>query len=228
MKKWKTALGILVVACLLAGCSLFDKGSSNDGYAAFTPTQSGLYIKQSGIVYSADIESFEASYYSVSELESGTLKPAITAFNKETAGISGYKSGDSKSEMPVTLESLEVEDGVLTMYLRYASLETYLNFCRETDSACSSWQVAQFSPIADLSANGMSFSGTFVDVSTGETVEQSVLEALTEAYVIAVDFGTNITVEGDLLYVTSGVVVQDSHTVTTTDSGTQFIIFKAS
>lgn len=107
MKKWISAVCILVVMLAATGCG-----------ESFKPTVSSLYIQKDGKITQAIVESFEKDYYSFSEFQSMTEKE-----------ISTYNS--SMGEEQVSVNQLELEGDTAYLLLDYVNAEAYSRYSEE-------------------------------------------------------------------------------------------------
>lgn len=104
MKKWFSAIGILLAVVFTAGCG-----------ASFEPSVTSLYVQKDGKITQAIVESFEKDYYSDREFQS-MIEKEIDAYN------SGY------GEERITIQRLEVVDGTLYLLLDFKDADTYEHY----------------------------------------------------------------------------------------------------
>lgn len=104
MKKWISAMCILVVVMLSVGC-----GSS------FQPSVTSLYIQKKGEITQAIVESFEKDYYSDREFQS-MIEKEVDSYN--------HNYGEER----ITIERLEVVDNTLYLLLDFKDADTYEHY----------------------------------------------------------------------------------------------------
>ena len=103
MKKWMSAVCVLMAVLFMTGCGK-DK--------SFNPSVSSLYIEKNGEITQAIVESFAQEYYSLDEF-SAMVQKEVDVYNQ--------KLGETK----ITVESTEVKDSVMYLKLHYADADTY-------------------------------------------------------------------------------------------------------
>lgn len=102
MKKSRLWTGVVLAACLLAGCS-----------GGFSPDETGVSLGKDGKVKSVAIEQMDKDYYN-----EGELKSMIDS------SVAEYNGGGEK----VKLESFEVKDKKATLSLEFGSAADYAAF----------------------------------------------------------------------------------------------------
>ncbi|MDO4261114.1 MAG: hypothetical protein Q4C82_03470 [Eubacteriales bacterium] len=101
MKKWISAVCILLTVLMTAGCS-----------SSFDPSASSLYIKKDGTIVQAVVETFEKEYYSLDEFRS-MVEKEVDTYNQ--------RLGQDK----IRVQSVELENDTLHLLLEYEDAETY-------------------------------------------------------------------------------------------------------
>lgn len=183
MKKWKVFLAVLLTAAGLTGCSQF-KASQNT-----------VKLNRDGSLQTAVIEELDKSYYSEEELKT-TIDDAVAEYN-----------GNGEEE-PIVIKKYEVEEGVVSLYMNYASAEDYQEFNQVTLYA------------ADLQGaydNSFQFPETFQKVEkgkiTGTAAKSELLNGL-NYYVLIYSEDMDVEVPGNIVYVSRDVTVTGKKTAT--------------
>ena len=202
---------------LLAGCGSEVK---------FEPTESSIYVRADGSVISAEITGFDNTSfgeerYSEEELKA-FVEDAVKAYN---AGVGSpnlaYSSEleDKNSILPVSIDSLKVEEKEAELVISYASCADYLNFNKADDT------VTQLSvtsaPVAV--ASGISLDGLVN--AKGEIVDTSKAKESEKYRVASVAGETTVVINGKILGV-SGAEILNEHTVKTTYGVMAYILFR--
>ncbi|MBS6396061.1 MAG: hypothetical protein KH452_02745 [Clostridiales bacterium] len=104
MKKWISAVCVLMTVLVMVGC-----GSS------FDPSATSLYIQDNGVITQAIVETFEKDYYSVAEFES--------MIEKEVAAYNGRYGKDA-----ISVTRLEVEEDTLYLLMDYTDAEVFSQY----------------------------------------------------------------------------------------------------
>ena len=204
---------LLAVTVLFSGCGCGSR-------ITFEPESSRIYVKKDGSVVSADIETFTGSNYNADEL-TAYVEQAVSSYNEEhgSQALAYQDDADKNTTLPVAVQSLNVENEIATLFLDYASCGDYLEF-NGTAGMTGGISTLQKSTVAELAPEG-----SFQNADGEDTALEDVLE--NEKYhVVEIEGGVTMQVEGTVRYVTTGVTVDDEHTVTTPDSGICYIVFR--
>lgn len=219
----RCAMGVLAVSMAL--------GLTACGSVKFEPTETSIFVTKDRQVVSAEIESFDNSAYADSpRYQEADLKAfveeAVTSYNQTASGFSYAYAADAKEAkvegtLPVSIESLTVQDNVATLLLDYKTADDYLAFNGTADTV----------PVKDLIIgtvkdgvdSGLDFSGMLNADGSAADVEKL---TSSETYMLVAVTGTTVMkVEGDVKYMSAGVTLKDENTVVTTED-TCYIIFK--
>ena len=99
MKRWFSAIWILMLTILTVGC----------GKNSFQPSVSSIYVHKDGRITEAIVENFMKDYYSFDEFKSMVEKEVSTYEN-------------------VSVQSLELKDSTIYLLLDFADAETYSKY----------------------------------------------------------------------------------------------------
>ena len=99
MKRWFSAICILMITILTVGC----------GKNSFQPSVSSIYVHKDGRITEAIVESFMQDYYSFDEFQSMVEKE-----------VAAYEN--------VSIQSLELKDSTVYLLLDFADAETYSKY----------------------------------------------------------------------------------------------------
>ncbi|MDD6211725.1 MAG: hypothetical protein PUB22_01025 [Clostridiales bacterium] len=210
----------VLLGCM-AGMMLLCTGCNSVKYE---PEVSGVFIRKDGSVKSAEIEPFDNSgfteeRYKESELKS-FVEDAVISYNEENCGQSAAYAKDTKEELKVAIEKLEVKSNTATLILDYASCQDYLSFSEADDAIVAlSVQTAPEAADENISLDGL------VDAE-GNAADTSSMESNKKYYVAEVAGTSEIVVEGKLMAVSSGVTVKDKNTAVIDSEDPVILVFK--
>lgn len=183
MKKWKVFLAASLTAVSLTGCSQFKA------------SQSTVKLSKDGSLQTAVIEQLDKSYYNEEELKT-MIDDAVAKYN------------GSVEEEPIVIKKYEVKEGVVSLYMNYASAEDYQEFNQVTLYA------------ADLQGaydNSFQFPETFQKVEkgkiTGTAAKSELLNGL-NYYVLIYSEDMDVEVPGNIVYASRDVTVTGRKTAT--------------
>lgn len=184
-KKIGLILTVMLGLGLLSGC-----GNKLD------VEESTVYVDKDGSVISADLEDFEADYYSEEELKN---------YINET--IDSYTTENGKKS--VSLSDFSVKDSVAKLTMKYKTSNDYTNFNG----------IELFSgTVVKAMAAGYDFNVDFVSVEdgvvTGTASKDEVID--NDDYKVAIiKANTNVKVDGKIVYVSNqNVEVTGKNTIT--------------
>lgn len=177
MKKWISAIGIFVLLCSVPGC-----GSS------FEPSVSSLYVRESGALTYAIVESFEKDYYSLNEFQS-MIEREVDTYN------SLY------SEPVITIDEAEVKHGTLYLLMDFADAEAYSKYSEE---------YCFVGTVDDALGEGRSFDMTFKDINYEEYTTAEVTDKKTNHVLILREEGI-VELENAVKYVSNNVEIISEH-----------------
>lgn len=195
----KTAAGFMALGLLfLAGCGTQD-GESSGAAISFT---------KEGKIRAEIRESFEQSYYDKDELQKTILAEAADH---------NHRAGDGS----ITVEKVEVENGMALVSMTYAKAEDYASF-NQVDFFAGSPEQAQ--------AAGYDLNVVLSSVKNeSDTIGKSDILAMKDATILITDEKDAIALNGKALYVSDNVAVsQNEKQVQRTgeENGLAYIIFK--
>lgn len=196
----KTMIGVLTFSMML----VFSACGSDAGEEGGT----FLSLKKDGAVRSCIEESFEESYYDRDELEQ-SISELAADYNNRT----GTES--------VTVEKVEVKDGVAQVELSYAGAGDYAAFNQALFFAGAA---------GDAESAGCSLDVVLSSVKDpGETIGKADILALKDEKLLVTDISEAVMLDGKALYTSDNVTVSSGgKTVKRADDGSKmmYVIYK--
>lgn len=209
-------LSAFLCAVMLTGC----------GSALGTEdiTASTLSITKEGAVTAWLIESFQEpideEYYSAEELEA-QIREEIDAFNEEQ----GYTGEAEKA--PVRLTEVKEEQGAeddsaedrITVQMKYHSAGDYTKY---------NGRLLFYGTVAEAYAAGHRVEAQMENASDREKkLSEEEIKAMEQKHILIVEENMNLSVPGEILYVSSGVNVTGKNTAEAAhEAGYSYIIMK--
>lgn len=243
--------GVILFTLIIATGSLFacnkasnDEDESSSGYTdpgtaeivddyPYLVTESSLFVRRDGSITSADVEDFDEDYYDADEFEENYVEPAVLEYN-EKQGYSYTRASESEETLPVAIDSITNEDGVLTLQLNYKDAAEYLSFNKEINEYYDSWETFIVCAYADLADYGISIDATIINTD-GEEVDLNTVNTTTGLYAcvlgfngaLPTGFSGKLQFEGAITYTSEGIYIQSDNSVRVYDSeDLQYILFK--
>lgn len=176
--------------CLTILCALFLTLSLTACSSSFEPSVTSLYVRKSGELTYAVVESFEKEYYSLAEFQS-MIDREVESCN------SNY------SEPAITVERLEVEDGTLYLLLNFTDADAYSRYNEE---------YCFVGTIEEALGIGQSFNLVFKDADYEERTTAEVTEKKDDKVLILQQEGI-VQLEAPVKYVSNNVEVISDHMV---------------
>ncbi len=246
-KAWLFALAGILAAGILGACNrassdqetgsagFRDPGTSADlvDDYPYIVTDSGLFIRRDGSISAADVEDFSEDYYDAEEFEKNYVEPAVKSYN-EKQGLSFAYAQESNEILPVALNSVKTEDGVLTLQLDYKGTADYLAFNKGINEYFSQWETFVVCPYEDLEDYGISMDAEFIDTE-GNAVDLDTVKTTTGLYAcvlgfngaLPTGFSGKLQFQGAVAYTTADIYIQSDNAVRVYDSeNLQYILFK--
>lgn len=215
MKKKKIIIPIVILLVVaIIGIVAFFLLNKNREY---NPSKSGLYMRQDGSIIGATIEKFDKDSYNLEDLTS-YIEQEVSKFNEEAVGeIRAYLDEDKEGDLlPVSIQSLNLKGGNAVLMLLYKDADTYVEF-NENEGLVSD---LAFSKVGE--ATGIK-NRTFKSVD-GNSVKASALDS--NDYVIQIKGKIALECEGDVVYYSSGVSIDDEKISVDSENETAYIIFE--
>lgn len=178
MKKRVTLLAVLTAAVVtMAGCS------------RFSPEETAVSVGKDGEITAAVIEQLDQEYYNEDELKT-SIDQAVADYEEENG------------EDLVSVEKYETEDRKVTLFMKYASADTYADFNN----------VIFFTgDMVAAGGAGYDFDTVFQEVKKGEvTNDQVSSDEVLSSYnynVVILEEEMGVEVPGNIVYVSSNVEV---------------------
>lgn len=203
---------LLIVAII--GIMAFYLFNKNKGY---NPSESGFYMKQDGSIVGATVEKFDKDSYSLEDLTS-YVEQEVSQFNKEAVGenrayLNEDKEGDS---LPVSIESLNLKGENAVLMLLYKNADTYVEF-NENEGLVSDLTFSKVGEVTGIKNR------TFKSVD-GNSVKASALNS--NDYMIQIKGKISLECEGNVVYYSSGVSINDEKISVDSENETAYIIFE--
>nr|MBQ6242399.1 hypothetical protein [Lachnospiraceae bacterium] len=178
----------------------------------YEPTGSGIYVTRDGVLKSAEVTSFDNRKFPQVRYNEAELKEFI---DKEVKAFN-----DSKKKNAVTVEDLTVKSGEATLVLNYADFDSFLEF-QGTD-----FGVKHLALLEREDAVRKYNISNLVDTAG---VKTDLLIALqdTDIKVLVVTGKTLITLNGDILYMSSGMTMTGVNMVRCEDDvNYSYVVFR--
>ena len=178
----------------------------------FEPASTGIYVTRDGEIKSAEITSFDNSQFKKARYDEAGLKKFVTQSIKEF--------NESKKSEAVTLEELKIEDKEARLIMSYASFNYFLEF------QGSDFNVKHLALMSRENAVRNYNISNLVDVHE-EPAELLIALGNANAKVLVITGQTLITVNGDILYYSSGMVMTGPNTIRCDDEiNYSFVVFR--
>lgn len=216
MRKAKVAAVFVFAATMLFGCKA--------EVSPFPPEQSAIYVNKAGQIYSAIVESYDASktYYDEAELKALAEAEAVS-YNQENPVVSGGLGEGGTAA--VVLDACTLENGTARVIYQYADGETLSRFTKQVQDEKNHAKALSVSTIADGLLAGKVTDGTWFDVKKG--TEAAVDEVMKQSKLNLVSVAGTVTVqtEGAILYYSGDVIMKDAYTAEISDENA-YLVFK--
>ena len=178
----------------------------------FEPTSTGIYVTRDGEIKSAEVTPFSNKAFSETRYDEKGLKEFVTQsieeFNK------------SKKSDAVSLEELSVKSGEAKLIMSYANLNYFLEF-QGTD-----FNIKHLAIMSRENAVKNYNIVNLVDLE-GESVELTTALSNAKVKVLVVTGRSLITVNGDILFVSAGMLINGKNTVRCDDDvNYSFVVFR--
>jgi hypothetical protein len=214
--KKKIVIPIVIVAIVLVlGVIVFFALNRNKTY---NPTESGFYVQEDGSIIGATIEAFDKETYSLEELTS-YVEGIVGTFNEKKVGenrayLDEEKEGDS---LPVSIRSIELKNENAILMLNYVDSATYVDF-NENEGVVSKLSLSTADQIQNVGKLSLTN-------KEGNSVKGSVLT--NNDYVIQIQGKSVVECEGDIVYYSAGVTVdEDGKATVDSEESLAYIIFE--
>ncbi len=220
MIKKRRKIAAVILAALLA-LSLIGCGGSSK----FSPTQTSIYIRKDRTVASAEVEEFDNSSFDVQRYDEEELlafvEEIVINYNETESGLAYAYAKETKEDLPVSITSLSVSNGMATLILNYASADDYLAFCAEQSETTIEDLIV--GTVEDGNNSGLDYSGMVK--ADGTEVEVSKIASSTSMTLVMIIGSATVQVQGTVRYMSAEVTLVEDDTVVTPE-GTSYIIFK--
>ena len=178
----------------------------------YEPTGTGIYVTREGDIISAEVTPFSNKAFSETRYDEKGLKEFVEQSIKEF--------NEEKKSEAVTLEELTVKSGEAKLVMSYASLNYFLEF-----------QGADFNikHLAIMSRENAVKNYNIVNLvdPAGEAVELTTALSNAKVKVLVVTGRSLITVNGDILFFSSGMLMTGKNSVRCDDDiNYSFVVFR--
>ncbi|MGL5436807.1 MAG: hypothetical protein ACRDBO_15615 [Lachnospiraceae bacterium] len=217
MKKKRAAWLAVALGLMLTGCGQQAKSGEWNSDTGSIYVNQAMEI-QSSVVFTSQQDN---DTYNQDELKA-YAEEVVISYNSEHGGAAAAQNSEGAEKLPVALKSATLNGKTGKLIFEYKDGESLAGFAAETgDSALTVFSVMK---VSDTLAAGGLADGTFVNkegvaVSGEEVAKQSDYKAVTA------EGAAIICTEGEIVYVTEGVTLRDSHTAETPE-GKNYIIFQ--
>lgn len=217
-KRIRVLLAMAAVGLWLVGC-----GHSEDK-SAFSPAQSCVYVSSDGSVSSAQVLKTEGPL-DKKDLEKN-LEEAVSRFNKENGAGESAENHPGSDKLPVALQSVTVQKGVITAIFDYASAADLEKFRDTPDQEDQSNTVTAVEVKKVPEADGAGWlSGSFAKPDGG-SVSADEVKKNADADVAMIEGGGTVMFSGKVLYMSEGLTKKDEDTVSIPDGKKSYVVFE--
>ncbi len=198
MKKVILSIVMVLMLTVLAGCD--NKATKFVANEIHTET---IYVKKDNTIEVATVEEFDKAHYDLAELKA-FIQTEIDKYNTE-----------SGSEA-ITINDLVLKDGNAVLVLKYNSVEDFAKF-NDID--------ASIYTTSELKLASVNSPKAYVSAKDGSTVDSEVALKNEKHNVLFVNLGTDVIVEGTIMYYDNAVLASKNKAQTAID-GTSVIVYK--
>lgn len=216
MRKARIAAVIVLAVSMLFGCKA--------EVSPFPPEQSAIFVSKAGEIYSAIVETYDASktYYDAAELK--TLAEAeAAAYNQQYPVVSGGVGEGETSA--VALSSCTLENGVAKVIYQYADGKSLCRFTKQVQDEKNHAEALSVSTVAEGLLAGKVTDGTWFNVKKGTAAAVEEVMKQSRLSLISVEGTVTVQTEGPILYYSGDVILKDAYTADISD-GNAYLVFK--
>ncbi len=178
----------------------------------FEPTVSGIYVTRDGEIRSAEVTPFDNSAFQDNRDDLDELKAFIES------NVSTYN--EAKGTEAVTIDSLTVEDGIATLMLTYASFNYFLDFQGDDFGIRYLTLLTKENAVRNYDIVNLTD-------PAGNPADLLVALERDDIKVLVVAGNGVVTVNGDILFLSDSLILNEVNTVRCTDVVSYaFIIFR--
>ena len=178
----------------------------------FEPTGTGIYVTRDGVIKSAEVTAFDNRKFPQVRYDEAELKTFVDT------EVKAYN--DSKKKNAVTVETLSVKNGEATLVLNYDDFDSFLEFQGKDFGVKHLALLSREDAVRNYNISKL------VDTAG---VKTDLLIALQDqdVQVLVVTGKTLVTLNGDILYMSSGMVLTGLNMVRCEDDvNYSFIVFR--
>ncbi len=186
----------------------------------YKPTQNGVFIKLDKSLEGAYVETFDGENYNLEDLQK-MGQEEVQEYNKEKADLDFYSSEQTEEKLPISFDSVEKDGSNIVVRMSYATAEDYNTFNAD-DLFLAGGDKLYTEKLSDTS---VALEGDFVTVKGEKTTVDEIMKH-SDYQLVYVNYETNITVEGDIAYVSTNVNCNSENNANTPAGQDAFIIFK--
>lgn len=208
--KRKVAVALLLILVLaFTGCGV-----------NYEPTENGVFVKEDRTLEGAYIEDFDKDYYDVDALTQ-MGQQEVQKYNKEKSGMDFYSGDQTKKTLPVSLDMVSKRSDKILVRMSYATAEDYIAFNQDRIAQAGGTTIYTES----LEKTSIPLTGEFVTLE-GSPAQISEIAKNGSYHLVYVNYKENITVDGEIAYVSSNVTCNSKNNASTEAGQDSFIIFK--
>lgn len=209
MKKQGCVILLLTIACvvLVTGCGKKKDKKTTTTEEKITATFTVAQDNSFEVVYEED---FKEDYYNKDELDS-MVDRELQEFNNN------YGTGVIKS-------GLEIKDGRAKLILKFPDYASYVSYASEYVSSSRNARLF-IGSYDEAVAAGYNFAGTYTGKDGKTEFSFDDILGSPGIYVLFTNEGFQISVDGEILGISSGVTVKDGIAVTS-DKRENYVIYK--
>lgn len=217
MKKSRLLLAA-AVGVLLSGCS----GQK----AAFSPSESCVYVAEDGSLSSALVEDTGGADVDEKDLKQ-YLEAAVIRFNQERGAKAEAENGSGTDRLPAALQSVTKDGDTLRVIFEYASLEDLVAFRQTEDNEDSSNSITSLEvlPVTEAAAAGW-FDGTAIVKADKSAASADDVAKEQEGTAAVIEGGGTVMFSGEIVYMSEGTEAKDAYTAAVPADGRALVVFK--
>lgn len=219
MKKSRATGMAVILALLLSGCGKQAKaGEWNSGAES-------IYINramgiESSVIYTSPVDN---DTYNQDELKA-YVEEIVVSYNEENGGANESENREDADKLPVALKSCTLDGTTGKLIFEYRDGDNFVSFARETGDKSHTLTGLSVQTVGDALAAGKLLDGSFL-TADGQAAASEEVTGQSDQIAVSTAGSAVICTEGEILYVTNGVTLRDSHTAVVPD-GENYVIFQ--
>lgn len=219
MKKSR-AVGLAVILVLLVtGCGKQAKTGDWSRGAGSIYVNRAMGI-ESSVIHTSQVDN---ETYNQDELQA-YAQEAAAAYNAEHGGAAEGQNREGADKLPVALKSCTLEDKTGKLVFEYKEGGDLVAFARKSGDGSNTLTGFSVMKVGDALVAGGLLDGSFV-TREGDAADSAEVTKQSDRIAVMAEGAAVICTEGEILYVTEGVTLLDSHTAEVPE-GKNYIVFQ--